>query len=46
MKVDINKGMRIGYTTTAFLLLFFSYILTFYTANKLREQSQLIRLYQ
>ena len=41
MKANPDKRIRIGYMT-AFLLLLFSYLLTFYTAQKLREQSLLI----
>lgn len=41
MKVNTDKRIRAGYIT-AFLLLFFSYILTFYTAEQLREQSLLV----
>jgi len=41
MKTDTDKRIRAGYMT-AFILLFFSYILTFYTAEKLRDQSQLV----
>src|SRR5438270_11063331 len=41
MKIDTDKRIRAGYMT-AFILLFFSYILTFYTAEKLRDQSQLV----
>jgi signal transduction histidine kinase len=41
MKSDIDKRIRAGYMT-AFILLFFSYILTFYTAQKLRDQSLLV----
>ncbi len=41
MKIDTDKRIRAGYMT-AFILLFFSYILTFYTAEKLREQSLLV----
>src|SRR4051812_26639812 len=41
MKSDIDRRIRAGYMT-AFILLFFSYILTFYTAQKLRDQSLLV----
>jgi signal transduction histidine kinase len=41
MKTDTDKRIRAGYMT-AFILLFFSYILTFYTAEKLRDQSLLV----
>src|SRR4051794_15364616 len=41
MKFDTDKRIRAGYMT-AFILLFFSYILTFYTAEKLRDQSLLV----
>ncbi|TKK71556.1 GHKL domain-containing protein [Ilyomonas limi] len=41
MKANSDKRILNGYMT-AFLLLFFSYILTFYTAEKLREQSLLV----
>src|SRR3954453_12768477 len=41
MKSDTDKRIRAGYMT-AFILLFFSYILTFYTAAKLRDQSLLV----
>jgi len=41
MKTDIDKRIRAGYMT-AFILLFFSYALTFYTAEKLHDQLQLV----
>ena len=41
MKLNTDKRIRAGYMT-AFILLFFSYILTFYTAAKLRDQSLLV----
>src|SRR5438309_3685744 len=41
MKTDTDKRIRAGYMT-AFILLFFSYILTFYTAEKLRDKTLLV----
>src|SRR5947208_8849666 len=41
MKIDTDKLIRAGYMT-ACILLFLSYILTFYTAEKLRDQSLLV----
>lgn len=41
MKFNMDKRIRAGYMT-AFILLFFSYIITFYTASKLGEQMRLI----
>ncbi len=41
MKVNTDKRIRAGYIA-AFLLLFISYLITFYTAEKLRDQSQLV----
>lgn len=41
MKSTIEERIRAGYIT-AFILLFFSYIITFYTSEKLREQSLVV----
>ncbi len=41
MKSTIDERIRAGYIAT-FILLFFSYSITFYTAEKLRDQSLLV----